>query len=250
MRNGKVNKHHKVEYMGALRNNVLLYPLSALGFYFFFFWRWGYVVAGSHPGKQSAPKPCRRLPSFCNYYNLRAFPGDIRKTKPILLRHTVEPDGCFSAARPHSGADPVPIRPEGDHGAGSVDRVVHRPWIGSIDRGTGFHLGGEMERPERTAILQPASSHYQGPPGDACVRRSNFAAAGGHPAGKAERVDDPKQVREEVEAGGGGGHRVGVRVMALFSFDKNQTISMTNNAGTSRHVFVFIFMFLMTNAAS
>jgi centromere DNA-binding complex CBF3 subunit-like protein len=50
MRNGKVNKHHKVEYMGALRNkDVLLCPLSALGFYFF--WRWGYVVAGSHPGR-------------------------------------------------------------------------------------------------------------------------------------------------------------------------------------------------------
>jgi len=33
MRNGKVNKHHKVEYMGALRNkDVLLCPLCALGF--------------------------------------------------------------------------------------------------------------------------------------------------------------------------------------------------------------------------
>jgi hypothetical protein len=53
---------------------VLLCPLSALGFYFF--WRWGYVIAGSHPGKQSAPKPCRRLPSFfqpSDYYNLHAF---------------------------------------------------------------------------------------------------------------------------------------------------------------------------------
>jgi centromere DNA-binding complex CBF3 subunit-like protein len=52
----KVNKHHKVEYMGVLRNkDVLFCPLSALGFYFF--WRWGYVVTGSHPGKQSVP--CR-----------------------------------------------------------------------------------------------------------------------------------------------------------------------------------------------
>ena len=80
MRNGKMNKHHKVEYMGAMRNkDVLLCPLSALGFYFF--WRWAYVVAGSYPaGKKSAPKPCRRLPSFfqpSDYYDLRAFPGDI-----------------------------------------------------------------------------------------------------------------------------------------------------------------------------
>lgn len=36
MRNGKTNQHHKVEYMGALRNKeILLCPLSARGFYFF-----------------------------------------------------------------------------------------------------------------------------------------------------------------------------------------------------------------------
>jgi hypothetical protein len=33
-----------------------------------------------------------------------------------------------------------------------------------------------------------------------------------------QRVDDPKQVRKDVEEAGGGGHRVGVGVMALFYF--------------------------------
>src|SRR6266480_7829304 len=41
MRNGKLNRYHKIEYMGAIRNReVLLCPLSNLAFYFF--WRWGF----------------------------------------------------------------------------------------------------------------------------------------------------------------------------------------------------------------
>lgn len=78
MRNGKLNKHHKVEYMGALRNkDLLLCPLSSLGFYFF--WRWGYVVKGSSSKQPS--QPWRRLPSFyqpSDYYDLHVFPGDTR----------------------------------------------------------------------------------------------------------------------------------------------------------------------------
>jgi hypothetical protein len=73
MGNGKASKHGNIEYMGALRHkDVLLCPLSALGFYFF--WRWG------HHSKLPA-QPWRCLPSFYrpdNYYDLRAFPGDIK----------------------------------------------------------------------------------------------------------------------------------------------------------------------------
>ena len=51
MRNGKLNKHHKVEYIGALCNkDILLCPLSSLAFYFF--WQWGYVVGGDSCCKQ------------------------------------------------------------------------------------------------------------------------------------------------------------------------------------------------------
>jgi hypothetical protein len=41
LRNGKPNKHHKVEYMGCMRNKDALFcPLSALAFNFLF--RWGF----------------------------------------------------------------------------------------------------------------------------------------------------------------------------------------------------------------
>jgi hypothetical protein len=81
MRNGKLNKYHKVEYMGAFRTkDVLLCPLSSLGFYFF--WRWGYVEGGrGSKSKQSIHQPWRCLPSYYqsnDYYDLRAFPGDIK----------------------------------------------------------------------------------------------------------------------------------------------------------------------------
>jgi Centromere DNA-binding protein complex CBF3 subunit, domain 2/Transcriptional activator of glycolytic enzymes len=81
MRNGKVNKFHKVEYMGAIRNrDPLLCPLSALAFYFF--WRWGYVVTDPTAKKPADPIPShRRLPSFfgpSDYYHLHALPGEIK----------------------------------------------------------------------------------------------------------------------------------------------------------------------------
>jgi hypothetical protein len=81
MRNGKVNKFHKVEYMGALRNrDPLLCLLSALAFYFF--WRWGYVVTDPTAKKPADPiPPHRRLPSFFgpnDYYHLHALPGEIK----------------------------------------------------------------------------------------------------------------------------------------------------------------------------
>jgi centromere DNA-binding complex CBF3 subunit-like protein len=57
MRNGKTNQHHKVEYRGALRNKeILLCPLSARGFYFFW-----------HSPRAAPPQPVqpfRQLPSF------------------------------------------------------------------------------------------------------------------------------------------------------------------------------------------
>ena len=80
MRNGKVNKFHKVECMGALRNrDPLLCPLSALAFYFF--WRWGYVVTDPTAKQPAEIPPHRRLPSFFgpgDYYHLHALPGEIK----------------------------------------------------------------------------------------------------------------------------------------------------------------------------
>ena len=78
LRNGEANPDDKVEYMGAIRNkDVLLCPLSSLGFYFF--WRWGHVTTGATA--QQPVQPRRRLPSFyqpSDYYDLRALPGDIK----------------------------------------------------------------------------------------------------------------------------------------------------------------------------
>jgi len=67
MRQGKQNQHGKIEYMGYMRNiDPILYPLSALAFYFFN--RWGRHGARSFPSF--------RQPE--DYYGYYVFPGSIR----------------------------------------------------------------------------------------------------------------------------------------------------------------------------
>jgi hypothetical protein len=77
MRQGKLNQHGKVEYMGCMRNvDPILCPLSALAFYFFF--RWGREGAGMFP--------TFRQPE--DYYELYVFPGSVKVPERPLSYHT------------------------------------------------------------------------------------------------------------------------------------------------------------------
>jgi hypothetical protein len=70
MRQGNQNQHGKVEYMGCIRNaDPILCPLSALAFYFFYFFhRWRKDVALGFPSF--------RQPE--DYYDLFVFPDSIK----------------------------------------------------------------------------------------------------------------------------------------------------------------------------
>jgi hypothetical protein len=77
MRQGKHNQHGKVKYMGCIRNvDLILCPLSALAFYFFYQWGWDSALG---------------FPSFKqpeDYYNLFTFPGSIKMPARPLSYHT------------------------------------------------------------------------------------------------------------------------------------------------------------------
>jgi centromere DNA-binding complex CBF3 subunit-like protein len=154
MRNGKTNRYHKVEYMGALRNKeILLCPLSALGFHFF--WRWGYFSAG--PTTTTTCTRCR------GRSNTRSANGPTR--------------GSGTGSRSCSSA-PESSRPRRLTPPGSRRRGTRR-WEGSTRRSTRPRSGGPaggrtMRYPVYTS---PRCREHS------CARRLGWRPCGRKPTG-------------------------------------------------------------------